>query len=454
MIANLSGFWALDPIPKRAQIHLAADLEQESQIRQVRSENLVFQKRTSRKDQLPSMTTTITKNRRPKGSAQIRKEKRAAGEFWGYDVWIRQADGTRKRYREFTFATKTDAELALAALRTSGSRTRYGLVIASVTRSTTVKEAIASFAQRAKVNLLANRTDERSYWRDVPGYLHTLQRWAEFTGVNRAVSSIRYEDFVRWVAAEIERAKKKGKTLKTATIRRGLKTIRATLNHAARTFPDLQTYRVPGNPLAKNSEQERDRVLSDEEISKISRALSDKAEWADALLFFQLSLITGGTVAELLRMRPEESSERFGTVKLYSSRTKKWRTMKAPAAASLIEQRKREALGNEGIVLTCPDHWIREVFREASESISIPYGQNVEGGWCPNDLRHTNLANLALAGVGLNLIKEYAGHASIVETRRYLKYSLQSPGYCQLKAGSGKMATICSTQKGAVPNMK
>src|SRR5258708_32578624 len=67
----------------------------------------------------------IKNNRRPKGSAQIRKEKRTAGQFWGYDVWIRQPDRSRKRYREFTFVTKAEAMQALAALRTVGRKTRY-----------------------------------------------------------------------------------------------------------------------------------------------------------------------------------------------------------------------------------------------------------------------------------------------------------------------------------------
>jgi hypothetical protein len=40
-------------------------------------------------------------------------------------------------------------------------------------------------------------------------------------------------------------------------------------------------------------EQERDRVLSDEEIARISVALTAKAEWHEALFFFQIDLITG-----------------------------------------------------------------------------------------------------------------------------------------------------------------
>src|SRR5216684_2755274 len=120
---------------------------------------------------------TINNSRRPKGSAQIRKEKRAAGDFWGYDVWIRQEDGTRKRYREFTFVTKAEAAQALAALKTAGWKARYGLKSPSAAHVTSVKEAIASYVRVSLANLQANRTDESTYWRTLPGHLRTLQRW-------------------------------------------------------------------------------------------------------------------------------------------------------------------------------------------------------------------------------------------------------------------------------------
>jgi integrase len=126
-------------------------------------------------------------------------------------------------------------------------------------------------------------------------------------------------------------------------------------------------------------------------------------------------------------MRWEESEARFGTLKLYSSKTKKWRTLKAPAAATLIAQRKTDGHGGTAKVLThTPDHSFREVLQQASESVGIRYGQKVPGGWCPHDLRHTCLTNMALAGVPINGIKEYAGHASILETQKYLKFTPQS----------------------------
>lgn len=198
--------------------------------------------------------------------------------------------------------------------------------------------------------------------------------WGEFAGLERHVGTIQADDFVFWVAAEMERGKDNRRDLKKATVRRGLNTIRAALNHAVQTCSDLRTYKVPRSPLTKKSEEERDRVLSDEEISKISDALAINNELADALFFFQIALITAGRMAEILRMKWEESSERFGTVKLYSSKTQKWRTIKAPAAAALIAKRRQKEK-TAPTVFGCPDHWIRGVLQTASESVGVIYGQ-------------------------------------------------------------------------------
>lgn len=392
----------------------------------------------------------LKSKKRAKGAAQIRKEKRNGAERWGYDVWIRQPDATRKRYRDFTFATKAEATQALAILRTTGWKARYGLKEPAKARHTTIREAIESYLKLAKANLLANRNDDNiTYWRETPSPLRTLERWGEFIGPDRHVSSVTKDDFVFWVAAETERGKANGRPLKKSSIRRGLNTIKAALNHAVGMFPDLKSFQVPRSPLTKKVEEERDRVLSDEEIAQVSEALFTNAEWAEALFFFQLALITAGRLPELKRMRWEECDVRFGTVKLYSSKTKKWRTIKAPSAATLITSQKLAGAGGGTRVLTRPDHWYRDVLGQASESVGIRYGQKVPGGWTIHDLRHTCLTNLAMAGVPINGIKEYAGHASIVETQKYLKFMPQS---IDLAASvSNRLATLANVGNGSSP---
>ena len=392
----------------------------------------------------------LKSKKRAKGAAQIRKEKRNGAERWGYDVWIRQPDATRKRYRDFTFATKAEATQALAILRTTGWKARYGLKEPAKARHTTIREAIESYLKLAKANLLANRNDDNiPYWRETPSPLRTLERWGEFIGPDRHVSSVTKDDFVFWVAAETERGKANGRPLKKSSIRRGLNTIKAALNHAVGMFPDLKSFQVPRSPLTKKVEEERDRGLSDEEIAQVSESLFTNAEWAEALFFFQLALITAGRLAELKRMRWEECDVRFGTVKLYSSKTKKWRTIKAPSAATLITSQKLAGAGGGTRVLTRPDHWYRDVLGQASESVGIRYGQKVPGGWTIHDLRHTCLTNLAMAGVPINGIKEYAGHASIVETQKYLKFMPQS---IDLAASvSNRLATLANVGNGSSP---
>ena len=44
-------------------------------------------------------------------------------------------------------------------------------------------------------------------------------------------------------------------------------------------------------------------------------ALAARVDWAEALFFFQLAVITGGRMAELLQMRWEESDPRFGNLR-------------------------------------------------------------------------------------------------------------------------------------------
>ena len=362
--------------------------------------------------------------RKRKGEAQVRQEERAGGVFWGYDVWIRQPDGSRTRFRDFSFDKKQEALKALAALRLKGTKSRYGLTETAKETNTTVKTATTAYLEEQESKQIINRTEETNYWRQTPGHLRTLNRFIEWIEPKRAVSTITKQDFLDWIKAEQERAKKEKRVLKQSTIRRGLNTIRAALNHAVNSgnFPDLRVYRVPSNPLKKKVETDRDRVLSNEEILQIATALGAKADYGEVLFFFQLDLITGARMDELLRLRPEHSSSRFGTIKLYSSKTEKWRTIKAPAATELIENRKKAGRVGPVRILTKKDMYFRKIFARISKQLGIPYGQRVPDGWTVHDLRHTCLTNLALAGVPLHGIKEFAGHASITETERYLKY--------------------------------
>ena len=130
--------------------------------------------------------------------------------------------------------------------------------------------------------------------------------------------------------------------------------------------------------------------------------------------------MTGARFAELKRMKWDESSIKFG-IKLKSTKTGgRWRTIAVPDAARLIAKRQ-QALGGPPRVLTAEYEYFSDTFKVVSESLNIPYGQRVQNGWTIHDLRHTCLTNMALEGIPLHAIKEFAGHRNISETIRYLK---------------------------------
>ena len=352
--------------------------------------------------------------------------------MWGYHVWLRQPDGSRKQVRDFSFSTKDEAKEALRAIQTAGRKERYGLVEAKKQEPTTLETAVTRYKDLAQSKRISRRNEDTTYWRDQPGHIHTLERFGRWAVTERKikyVSEVDDEIIQYWMAAEVLRAQEKQATIRQSTIKRGLNTILAALRSAkeSRKFDDLINYLVPVNPLKKSQvEEDRDRILSPDEITKISKALSEQPELEEALFFLQLALMTGGRFAELKRMKWDESNVRFGIVKLKSTKTGgKTRPIKVPGAAELIAQRKAAKLGGSERVLTKEYEWFKETFKTISESLDIPYGQRVQGGWTIHDLRHTCLSNLALEGMPLHAIKEFAGHSNISETLRYLKYMPQ-----------------------------
>jgi hypothetical protein len=66
--------------------------------------------------------------------------------------------------------------------------------------------------------------------------------------------------------------------------------------------------------------------------------------------------------------------------------------------------------------------------------------------------QYASLTNLALAGVPINGIKEYAGHASILETQKYLKFMPQS---VELAASvSTRLAALANVDSGSINGQK
>jgi len=212
------------------------------------------------------------KQRAPKGSKAVRKEKRGGKLVWGYHVWLRQPDGSRKQVRDFSFTTQDEAKEALRAIQTAGRKERYGLVEPKKQLPATIQTAVTryrtylnprEFQDEQKIPPTGETTRPRTLPRTLWSLAETERKILYITEVDDEI--IQY-----WMSAEVLRAEAKGRPIKQATIKRGLNTILAALRGAKNSnkFDDLINYRVPVNPLKKwQVEEDRDRILSPEELS-------------------------------------------------------------------------------------------------------------------------------------------------------------------------------------------
>lgn len=178
---------------------------------------------------------------------------------------------------------------------------------------------------------------------------------------------------------------------------------------------------MPAKPL-KNStaDNQRTRILSDEEIEQLSAVLAANPQHRDALDFFRVALGSAGRVDEILGIRWQDVDG--NRLRLFSSKTGKARWLRVPAVCAIITARQADdGLGSETHAFACREHRLRRIFREVLQAAGISYGQQIEGGWSIHDLRHTALTSLLANNVDLATVsKEWADHYSIARTSRYL----------------------------------
>jgi hypothetical protein len=115
---------------------------------------------------------------RPKGSRQVRQEKRGGKLLWGYHVWLRQPDGSRKQVRDFSFSTKQEAKEALRAIQTAFRKERYGLVPSRI-YTTTIETAINRYKMLAQAKRMLRRSGQTTL-REQSGYFQPLDRFTQW----------------------------------------------------------------------------------------------------------------------------------------------------------------------------------------------------------------------------------------------------------------------------------
>lgn len=346
------------------------------------------------------------------------------GWCWCYRVRVRDIDGAVKMKAASGFASKSEAEAAVARLTLDSRARQHGIEIVKPLTPPTVGECIDAYIRQKESQWESEQGAE--YLHRNKGQLNPLRNWAEFVGRDRLVNSITRDDMGAYVLAETKRG------LSKSSIARRINSIYAAINHARDTKADaLASYRAPKRPLGKDASNGRMRLLTPDEIRALTAALAADERLRDAHDFFLVALGAGGRFDEIVptvvRKREMTSGiqwERIdaekGTLQLYSYKTRKWRTILVPAVVELLMRRKAEGRGTATHAFDVRDHNLRKAFRAVSRACRIPYGRKAANGWSPHDLRHTCLSHLLHAGADIATVRDFAGHASIVETSRYV----------------------------------
>lgn len=192
--------------------------------------------------------------------------------------------------------------------------------------------------------------------------LNKLREWEEHVGADTPMPDITEDQLLSWVARE------KASGLQLSSISRSISTIRACMHHVQRSQRDLADWRVPAKPL-KNStaDNQRTRILSDEEIEQLSAVLAANPQHLDALDFFRVALGSAGRVDEILGIRWQDVDG--DRLRLFSSKTGKARWLRVPAVCAIITARQADdGLGSETHAFACRDHRLRRIFREVSQA--------------------------------------------------------------------------------------
>lgn len=342
-----------------------------------------------------------------------RERTKRHGECWRFHISWFDSHGHRHRRKGSGFRTKDEAQRAVDKIKADARNEKLGIVTPKPVKPITVGVAVDAYIESCQNKRAARRQSQNPHARTNYSPMNQLHDWAEFVGHDTLIKTINEDSLLKWIVRE------KGRRLVLSSINRSITTIIACLHHAKRSHDDLASYLIPPRPIKKSAENKRTRILSEEEIVKLSKALAANEEYRDALDFFRVALGGAGRLDEILGIRWIDIAG--NAQRLYSSKTWKEQWLDMPAVVAVLNKRKEDSLGTETHAFACRDHWLRSVYREVSNTCGIPYGQRVEGAWTIHDLRHTALTYLLANNVDLATVsKQWADHHSLTETTRYL----------------------------------
>lgn len=319
---------------------------------------------------------------------------------WRLDVTI-----AGRRYRRGRFATKAEAHAAVIELQARANQRLYGLPGAR--------------GRYTLGDLLRRReADPRAVARRQA--LQALRWFVGFLGAGTLLSDLSRASFLAF-REHLERARPR----KTSTIQQYLNSVGTALKAATDYWPDLD-WRPPAVPQQRIN-RGRERTLTAAELRAILAALDgprERYESAAAVRrrqaaadLIRLALVVPARRGELLALTPAAINLDWATILIDSTKTGTARTLILSQAALLILRRRWPEKGSRFFTLT-PKQLITAL-QKAGAAATIPYGDNIEGGWVFHDLRHTAASALAAGGIDHGTIAYLLGHTAGGITHRY-----------------------------------
>jgi len=307
------------------------------------------------------------------------------------------------RYREAGFPTKDKADQYIQELKAAYKSRRIGLEPEYERRVITLQDLYEARA-RDPINMSTGSRRQ------------LLRHFADFVSIDpelpvRDVTVSRLASY---------RANLMGR-FKVSTIEFVIAGIVAGLNSGRLYFPELETFRAPA--LVGLPNPGRAVLIPRGELIAVRDELrqQDKVAAADV---FEMLILTGCRVMELLTLRPEWIEWERGLVGLPASATKTKSARILPITPSLELLLRRRSVAS----VLCYATFYRAVCA-AGRAQGIDIGMD---NWRIHDIRHTVASILAESGINQKIIADLLGHSLGGMTSRYTHSTLPA-----LRAAAG-----------------
>jgi len=327
------------------------------------------------------------------------KDKKLKGDYWRFDVTI-----AGQRYRHGGFATKEEAQNALAGLRLICQKLRYGLPVAE------------SFIPLCELEEKLKNDPLVPY----------RVKWAMGLFVAQMGTQTSIQKICRADIKTFTDSLRVQRNLTDASYVLYVSALRAALNRAGDYFASLETWRPPKFPKFPKPSK-RKRTVSREEFSAMLRALlsgkwkydqpgtpQQRVDMADIM---RLMLLTGARREEIEKLELRSINEAEMEATFTSGKTEKSHTL--PISQSTLRILKSRTPLKSGKLFKRPllTATISRTMQRAAKMANTKFGQR--DAWSLHDLRRTASVIMENAGIPYSSVQEILGHERADMTANY-----------------------------------